>query len=432
MRRLVLVLIPAVLALAGVAWFTLSGSTRVRPPIRVGLLHSLTGPMAISEASMVDAEKLAVERLNAQGGLLGRRVEYVVADGRSDWQTFGREAERLIRDEKVSVIVGCWTAPSRKAVKAVVEREDHLLIYPVAYEGLEQSPNIVYVGAAPNQQVIPTVQWSREALKAKTYFLVGTDSLWPHAVNTIIKDQLTAIGAVSVGEEYVAFGGGAGDVDAAVEKALKAKPDVILNTLEGDSNLTFFRKLRGQAEGRKVPVISFAVAEDELRKLPAREMTNDYLVCNYFQSVDRPENREFVGAFRSLYGQDRVTSDAIESAYNSVLLWAQAVREAESEDVDLVRSSLLEQSLNAPEGVISVDRDTQHTWRPFFVGRVRGDGQVEIVYTVAKPIRPSPYPFSRTRDDWETFLESLYDGWDGNWAPPAVRRGASAPEAAGR
>ncbi len=397
---------------AGLAWLGFPLLTHVQRPIRVGLLHSLTGPMAISEKSMVDAEMMAIQEINASGGLLGRKVEWVKADGRSDPDTFAREAERLIEQEKVNVIIGCYTSSCRKAVKAVVERTDHLLIFPVAYEGMEQSPQIVYTGAAPNQLIIPTVKWCSDSLKAKTFFLIGSDTVWPHSVHEIIKDELKALGATLLGEEYIPFG--SSDVDAAVNKAVSAKPDVILSSIEGETNVPFYGKIRGPGgEAVKIPLVTFPVAEDELRELPVKEMTNDYLVCNYFQALDRPENEVFTRAFKAMYGHDRVTSDAIVTAYNSVKLWAQAVLEAETDVVKDVRSVLVRQSLNAPEGVISIDRTTQHTWRPFFVGKVQRDGQVEIVQSVVKPIRPVPYPFSRTRDEWALFQESLGGGHRG-------------------
>ena len=255
-----------------------------------------------------------------RGRLLGgRRVEWVIADGRSDWPTFAREAERLIDQEKVSVIFGCWTSASRKSVKPVVEQKSHLLIYPMAYEGLEQSPNIVYTGAAPNQQVIPAVSWCYEHLKARKFFLVGSDYVWPHCVNEIVKDQLKALGAECVGESYILFG--SADVEASVAAIGKASPDVIISTVVGDSNGPFYRRLH--AAGilpERTPVLSFSIAEDELRKLPLQAMVGDYAAWNYFQSIDRHENRAFVRRFKAKYGADRVTSDVIEAAYNSVLL----------------------------------------------------------------------------------------------------------------
>ena len=283
---------------------------RVVPPIRVGILHSQTGAMAISEESMIDAEVMALEEINANAGLLGRKMEWVIADGRSDWPTFAREAQRLIDQEKVSVIFGCWTSASRKSVKPVVEHKSHLLIYPMAYEGLEQSPSIVYTGAAPNQQVIPAVSWCYETLKARKFFLVGSDYVWPHCVNEIAKDQLKALGAECVGESYILFG--TAEVDASVKAIQKAGPDVIISTVVGDSNQAFYERLQTAGiRAERTPVVSLSIAEDELRKLPLRAMVGDYAAWDYFQSIDRPENREFVSRFQKRYGADRVTSDVI-------------------------------------------------------------------------------------------------------------------------
>jgi urea transport system substrate-binding protein len=385
-------------------------------PIRVGILHSQTGAMEISERSMIDAEVLALEEIKEHGGLLGRQVEWVIADGQSDWPTFAREAQRLIKEQKVSVIFGCWTSASRKSVKPVVEENHHLLIYPMAYEGLEQSRNIVYTGAAPNQQVIPAVTWSYDVLKKRKFFLVGSDYVWPHCVNEIIKDQLKALGAKVAGEAYILFG--SADVEPALKAIEAANPDVIVSTVVGDSNVPFYQGL--QAKGilpERIPVLSFSIAEDELRKLPRRAIAGDYAAWDYFQSIDRSENREFVRRFQARYGSDRVTSDVIVAAYNSVFLWAKAVSEAETEEVVEVLRAIRRQSLNAPEGIVSVDDETQHTWRPVYVGRVRADGQFDLVWSSGESVRPIPYPPSRTRPEWDLFLDSLYRSW-GGWANP--------------
>jgi urea transport system substrate-binding protein len=418
MRQWLTVLIAmAVLGAVAMIGFAPRLIGRAEPPIRVGILHSRTGPMEISEKSMIDAEIMALKEINAAGGLLGGRlVEWAIADGRSDWPTFAREAERLIDQEKVNVIFGCWTSASRKSVMPVVEQKKHLLIYPMAYEGLEQSPNIIYTGAAPNQQVIPAVSWCFETLKARKFFLIGSDYVWPHCVNEIIKDQLMALGAECVGESYILFGSTA--VEDAVAAIGKAAPDVIISTVVGDSNEPFYRHL--QAAGirpERIPVVSFSIAEDELRKLPLQTMVGDYAAWDYFQSIDRPENRAFVQRFKTLYGADRVTSDVIEAAYNSVHLWAQAVAEAETDHVADVIKAIRRQSLNAPEGIVSVDDETQHTWRPVSIGKIRGDGQFDLVWSSDKPIRPIPYPPSRTHAEWESFLEGLYRSW-GGWANP--------------
>jgi urea transport system substrate-binding protein len=413
----------ALLALAAISAVTMGAVLwrygRTDRPIRVGILHSKTGAMAISEESMIDAEVLALTEINQSGGLLGRRVEWVIADGQSDWPTFAREAQRLIDQEKVSVIFGCWTSASRKSVKPVVEERSHLLIYPMAYEGLEQSANIVYTGAAPNQQVIPAVSWCYETLKARKFFLIGSDYVWPRCVNEIIKDQLRALGAECVGESYVIFG--SSEVGDALEAIVRAKPDVIISTVVGDSNEPFYRRLKvAGIIPDHTPVLSFSIAEDELRKLPLRDMVGDYAAWDYFQSIDRPENHEFIRRFKGLYGAQRVTSDVIEASYYSVRLWAQAVVEAESEDVTDVLKAIRHQSLNAPEGIVSVDDETQHTWRPVYVGRIRADGQFDLVWRSEKPVRPIPYPPSRAHADWEDFLNGLYRNW-GGWANPSSR-----------
>jgi urea transport system substrate-binding protein len=381
--------------------------------------------MAISETSVANATLLAIEEINARGGLLGRRVEPVLVDGRSDWPTFAREAERLVVDEKVSVIFGCWTSASRKTVRPVVERHDHLLFYPVQYEGLEQSPNIVYTGAAPNQQIIPAVKWSFDHL-GKRFFLVGSDYVFPRTANAIIRDAVTALGGEIVGEEYMLLG--STDAREIVRRIGEARPDVILNTINGDSNAAFFRELRAAGvTPDRVPTLSFSLAEEELRSLGAGGMVGDYAAWNYFQSIDSPENRAFVERFRARYGADSVTSDPIEAAYFGVKLWAQAVEDAGTDATALVRENVKRQSLGAPNGIVYVDPETLHTWKPVRIGRIRADGQFEIVWTSEKPIRPVPYPIYRSRAEWNGFLERLSAGWGGQWANPGgttvARRG---------
>ena len=345
----------------------------------------------------------------------------MIADGQSDFPTFGREAERLIEQEKVSAIFGCWTSASRKSVMPVVERHHHLLFYPMAYEGLEESPNIVYTGAAPNQQVIPAVKWSYDRLKARKYFLAGSDYIWPHAVNAIARDYISALGAEVVGEEYVLYG--STDADALVDAIKRARPDVVISTVVGDTNQSFYRKLAEAGLGpREMPVIAFSIAEAELQHLPVRDMVGDYAAWNYFQSIDSEANREFVRKFKARYGGDSVTSDTIAAAYNSVWLWAQAVNEAETDEVAAVLKAVRKQSMSAPEGVISIDGPTQHTWRPVYIGRIRGDGQFDIVWSSEKAVRPIPYPTSRPQAQWEAFVDELHRSW-GGWANPGPAPG---------
>ena len=394
-------------------------------PIRIGLLHSETGPLKISEKAMIEAEILAVEEINQRGGLLGgREVVYVKADGKSDWPTFAREAARLIRVEKVSAIFGCFTSASRKSVKPVVEAANHLLVYPNAYEGLEDSPNIIYTGAAPNQHIIPAVKWSFDRLKARRYFLAGSDHIWPRGVNATVKDYLNALGALVVGEEYLLLG--SMNVDALIARIKETNPDVILSTVTGDTNLPFYTKLAAAGLGpERIPVVAFGIGEEELRTFPVKDMAGDYAAWNYFQSLDLPANRAFVAKFKAKYGADRVVSDSIAMAYNSVRLWAQAVEEGQTDDVATVRRLIAHQSFIAPGGIVSIDPKTRHTWRRVYIGRIRRDGQFNIVWTSGTAVRPIPYPKTRTRREWEVFLQDLFERWGGQWTNPAKAKPAA-------
>jgi len=388
------------------------------PPIRVGILHSMSGTMAISEMSVVDAVLLAIEEINASGGLLGgRKVMAIVADGRSDWPTFAKESRHLITDEKVCAVFGCWTSASRKTVRPIFEELGGLLFYPVQYEGLEQSPNIIYLGAAPNQQIIPAVKWALDNLGSHRFYLVGSDYVFPRAANAVISDQVKALGAQVVGEDYIPLG--RTDVQGMVDRIVAAKPDIILNTINGDTNVAFFKTLRAAGiSPKQIPTISFSIGESELPALNPSTCVGDYAVWNYFQTLDGPRNAAFVAAFRKRYGADRVVSDPMAAAYCAVKLWTQAVEEAGTENTDDVRKTILDQSMAAPEGVILIDPETQHAWRPVRVGRIRADGQFDIVWDSHRPVRPQPFPLSRTPAEWEQFLNNLRAGWNGNWAAP--------------
>ncbi|MGH8659923.1 MAG: urea ABC transporter substrate-binding protein, partial [Gammaproteobacteria bacterium] len=377
------------------------------------------GTMAISETSVAEATVMAIEEINQQGGLLGREIKPMVVDGRSDWPTFAREAERLITVEQVSVLFGCWTSACRKTVKPVAEKYNHLLFYPVQYEGLEQSPNIVYTGAAANQQLIPAVKWCFDHLGRK-FFLIGSDYVFPRTANAIIKDHIAALKGKVLGEEYILLG--SSDVKGVVRKIAQARPDVILNTINGDTNIAFFKELRTAGiTPKEIPTMSFSIAEDELRILGAAEMAGDYATWNYFQSIVGDTNAAFVKSFKSKYGQQRVTDDPMEAGYFGVHLWAQAVRDVGSANVHAVRQAIKNQSFNAPEGIVYIDAENQHTWKTVRIGKIRVDGQFEIVWTSDKPVRPVPYPIFRPRSEWQTFLQHLYEGWGGHWANPGRR-----------
>jgi urea transport system substrate-binding protein len=359
---------------------------------------------------MIDAELMAISEINQAGGLLGRRVEAVIADGRSDPTVFSEQARRLIDQEKVKVIFGCWTALARRSVKAVVESSNHLLFFPSNYEGMDMPSNVVCTGPIPNQQVIPAVNWCFEVLKARKFYLAGSQDIQSYSSNALIKDQLKAIGAEAVGEKYVALDGtGMPDMIVAIKGS---GADVVLSTVVGDGNKLFYQQLgRAELTPARLPVISFTITEVELRELPVKEMVGDYAAWSYFQSIDSPVNRDFVARFMSRTSSNRSTSDSIVASYNAVRFWAQAVQEIDSDYPPDVLRAIRKQSLEAPEGVVSIDSEALHTWRPFYVGKIRGDGQFSVVWSLEKPVRPVPFPVLRTRLEWERFVDKLYTTW---------------------
>lgn len=391
-------------------------------PIKVGVLHSLTGTMSVSERGVVDATLMAIEEVNAAGGLLGRPVKAVLADGRSDPETFAVEAERLIQGEKVATIFGCWTSASRKTVRPVVEWFDNLLVYPVQYEGLEQSSHILYMGAAPNQQIIPAVRWAMARLGARRFFLVGSDYVFPHTANAIIRDHVGQLKGEVVGEAYLPVAGG--DAGPIVEAIAAAAPDVILNTINGDGNAAFFAALRARGiHPAQTPTLSFSIGEAELAEWKGAAMAGDFAAWNYFQSLDSPANVRFAKAFAARYGAGRPITDPMEAAYVGVHLWAQAVAEAGTDDPRAIRSRIGRQSYPAPEGLVYVDAATRHAWKTVRIGRIRDNGQFEVVWDSGTPVQPQPYPRSRSREEWDTFLAKLQMRW-GGWAN---RAGSTTP-----
>jgi len=412
--------VPLAMALAAAAvlfWLTTERLLVDRRPILIGILHSHAGPLAASERSMMDAVVLAVEQINQAGGLLGRPVRCVTADGGDDGQALARRAERLIRDERVSVLIGCGTSSDRKNVLPVVENSGHILLHPRSSEGLEHSPAVVYTGAVANQQVTPAVQWCHDALAARRYLLVGSDDVWPRCVNAIASDQIRGVGDEVVGEVFLPPGSVA--VDDAVHRVVDLHPDVVLCSLAGDAAAAFFARLRAAGiRPERTPVVALALSEDDLKRLDISDVTGHYAAASYFQSIERAENLAFVRGFKARFGEGRATAADIAAAYDSVRLWAQAVQEARTTDTRQVREALRHQSRDAPAGIIAVDPATQHIWRPTFIGRVRGDGQFEVVWSSRTAVRPVPFPLSRPRSAWERFVDDLHRDWGGAWSRP--------------
>jgi urea transport system substrate-binding protein len=386
------------------------------PPLKVGVLHSLSGTMSISGSSAMDATLFAIEEINQTGGINGRPVKPVVVDGRSQGDRFAREAERLIKEEQVCTIFGGWTSSSRKIMKKVVEQYDHLLLYPVQYEGLETSPNIVYFGSAPNQQILPAVDWARKTLGKSRFFLVGSDYVFPRAAHAIIRDELAQVGGEVVGEAFVPLG--ATELQGLVDKIRDASPDMILNCINGDTNSVFFHDLREAGiTPADIPTLSFSVGEQELRGTNLDSMEGDYAAWTYFQSLNTERNRIFREAFLGKFPQ-RVLTDPMASAYTSVMMWAQAAREAQADTPKAIRRGLLNQRFEAPEGLVRIDPDNQHCYKTPRIGRIVDDGQFEVVWEAPEPVAPQPFPPTRTTEEWKAFLLDLQSGWNGEWEAP--------------
>lgn len=358
--------------------------------VKVGLLHSLTGSMAISEKSVRDAEVLAIKEINAAGGVNGKQIEYVEEDGASEPSTFATKAEKLIDSEGVSTIFGCWTSSSRKAVKPIVEEYGSLLWYPVQYEGMESSSNIVYTGAAPNQQIVPAIDYLLEQ-GYKKFFLLGSDYVFPRTANMIINAQLEAKGAEAVGEEYADMD--QTDFAAIISKIEAAKPDVIINTLNGTGNVSFFKQMSEKNYTSKdYMTMSFSIAEEEVATIGADILKGHMVSWNYYQTTDTEKNKEFVNAYKDAYGENRVTSDPAEAAYDAVYLWKAACEKADSfEPEDVIKAvESGEISFDAPEGTVTIQGDNHHLVKPVRIGQVGDDGLINEIYAT-DPVAPDPY-----------------------------------------
>jgi urea transport system substrate-binding protein len=383
--------------------------------VKVGILHSQTGTMSISETSLRDAELMAIEEINAAGGVLGRQIEPVVEDGRSRFATvFPRKARKLLSEDRVTVVFGCWTSASRKAVLSVFEELNGLLFYPVQYEGNESSRNIIYTGSAPNQQILPAIDWLMSAGggSRKRIYLIGSDYVFPRTANFIVTKYLQGRGTEIVGESYVPLG--QHDFKDAIQRIRKADPQAIVSTINGDSNIDFYKELAAQGlSADKVPVVATSVGEDELRGILPSCVKGHFSSWSYFQTVDTERNREFVGRFKKAFGYDRVTDDPIEAAYSQVYLWKLAAEKAGTYEVDSVRDALRSGiEFDAPGGIVKIDPQTQHTYKRFRLGRVRDDRQFDIVHESRDWIAPDPYP------------QVAFPGWHCDWTRGGIARGA--------
>ncbi|MEZ5876569.1 MAG: urea ABC transporter substrate-binding protein [Tepidamorphaceae bacterium] len=362
--------------------------------VTVGILHSVTGTMAISETGSVEAEKLAIKQINESGGVLGRQIEVIQEDGASDWPTFAEKAKKLLVQDKVASVMGCWTSASRKAVLPVFEQYNGMLFYPTFYEGLEESPNVIYTGQEATQQIIAGLDWVAKEKGAKSFYLLGSDYIWPRTSNKIARKHIEdKLGLKVVGEEYYPLGHT--QFNSVINKIKLKKPDVIYAIVVGGSNVAFYKQLKaaGIDMTKEKPVLlTISVTEDEILGIGGENIVGAYACMKYFQSLENDNNKEFVAAFKEMWGDDSVIGDVTQAAYLGPWLWKLAVEKAGSFDIDPLKESLPGiEFTKAPEGYVRI-HENHHLWSKTRVGRAKDDGQYEVVYETADLVEPDPFP----------------------------------------
>lgn len=357
--------------------------------VKVGSLNSLSGTMAISEVTVRDAIRLAVEQINSTGGVLGKQIELVGEDGASEPTVFAEKAQKLIKDDCVAATFGGWTSSSRKAMLPVFESNNALLYYPVQYEGLESSKNIFYTGATTNQQIVPALDYLKEK-GVKSLYLVGSDYVFPQTANRIIKAYAEANGIEIKGEDYTPLG--STDFSTIVNKIRTADADAVFNTLNGDSNVAFFREYKNVGlTAKEMPVVSVSIAEEEVGGIGVENIDGQLTAWNYYQTVDNPVNKAFVAAYKAKYGENKPTSDPMEAAYVSVYLWKNTVEKAKSFDVKAIQDNAGGVTFDAPEGLVTIDGENNHITKTARIGEIRSDGLIYTIWESPGPIEPDPY-----------------------------------------
>ncbi len=358
----------------------------------VGQLHSSTGTMAISETGAIEAERLAIDQINAMGGVLGRKIKVIQEDGGSDWPTFAEKAKKLLESDHVAAIFGCWTSASRKAVLPVLERDNGLLYYPTFYEGLEQSKNVVYTGQEATQQVFAGLDWVSKTKGSKTYYLIGSDYIWPRTTMKLARKYIeTVLHGTVVGEEYAALG--STDFGSTINKIRLKKPDVIYAAVVGGSNVSWFKQLKAAGiTGKDHTLLTLSVTEDEANGIGGENLLGFYSAMKYFQSLDTPGNKDFVKKFKAKWGAGAPIGDVTQAGYEGPWLWKAAVEKAGSFDTDkVVKAEESGQiSFDAPEGMVYLESN-HHLKTRLRIGEWRADGQADIVYT-SDYIMPNPFP----------------------------------------
>ena len=357
--------------------------------IKVGFVNSLSGTMAISEKTVSDSLNMAVDEINAAGGVLGKTIEVTQEDGASEPTIFAEKAQKLIKQDCVAAVFGGWTSASRKAMLPVFESNNSLLFYPVQYEGMEASKNIFYTGATTNQQIVPGMDYLKSE-GVKKLFLVGSDYVFPQTANKEIKAYAKANGIEIVGEEYTPLG--STDFSTIVNKLKSSGADAVFNTLNGDSNVAFFKEYKNAGlKADSMPVMSVSIAEEEVGGIGVDNVLGQLTAWNYYQTLDSAENKKFVTDFKAKYGQDRVTSDPMEAAYTSVYLWKLMVEKGKSFAVADIQKNADGVTFDAPEGKVVVDGENHHLSKTSYIGKIDSDGLIRSVWNSPSPIKPDPY-----------------------------------------
>lgn len=368
----------------------LIGSTALaQETVEVGVLHSLSGTMAISEITVAQATKLAIDEINAAGGVLGQQIVVIEEDGASDPATFAQKAQKLVQQDGVVTVFGGWTSASRKAMQPVFENTGNLLWYPVQFEGNECSPNIMYSGAQPNQQTLPALDWAFEQ-GYTNFYLIGSDYVFPRTANLILKNHIEDRGGTVSGEDYVPLGDT--NFSSVINKVRSAQPEIIFNTLNGDSNVAFFKQYDALGlTPETLPIISFSIAEQEAQAMGVELVAGHYAAWNYFQSLENPANAAFIEAYKAEYGDDAVITDPMVHGYIDVYLWKAAVEKANSFETDAVRTAAYGLELpDTPMGTVTID-DNQSIYQTVYVGQIDSDGQFDILWDSGEPVKPEPY-----------------------------------------
>ena len=399
------VAVSAALMAAGISS---QGAFAQQKTVKVGVLHSLSGTMAISETVLKDVALMAFEEINAKGGVMGMKIEPIVVDPASNWPLFAEKARQLITQDKVAAVFGCWTSVSRKSVLPVFEELNGLLFYPVQYEGEELSKNVFYTGAAPNQQAIPAVEYlmSKEGGGAKRWVLLGTDYVYPRTTNKILRAFLKSKGVADkdIDEKYTPFGhSDYQTIVADIKKFAAGGKTAVVSTINGDSNVPFYKELGNQGlKATDVPVVAFSVGEEELRGVDTKPLVGHLAAWNYFMSIKAPANDDFKTKWatyakaKKLPGADKpLTNDPMEATYIGIYMWKQAVEKAKTFDTDKVIAAMAGQTFTAPSGIVSkMDEKNHHLHKAVFIGEVKGDGQFNVVWKTKGPVRAQPWsPF---------------------------------------